>query len=242
MAKINRLFPFGWLPGHWGLSGEIRERAKIEYEYDGYEREVKLLKLKKITKEVEKELLEVERKYDVIDDYEYQQGIIDIETQHDPIKNQLTKLKLDYDQARISAPQYTLKKAELEHGVDSDEYKIELLKQQYDSGDLSEFEFEKKVATLLDQPWIKVVHSSYDPEHGIDGFSFELDYNKVFVQYLKENGYTGLNDEEIVEQWFDDVSKTELANEIEADYTIPKTKISQEPATTAAGKNVKKFS
>ena len=45
MAKINRILPFGWLPGHWGLAGDTRERARIEYEYDGFDRESQLLEL-----------------------------------------------------------------------------------------------------------------------------------------------------------------------------------------------------
>lgn len=241
MAKKTRLIPFGWLPGHWGLTGETRNRAYLEYYYDGYDLEMNLLDLKKPSKEVSKEKLEVKHHYGLVDDYEYQQGIIDIETEGDETRNKLAKLKLDYDQGRITAPQYQLKSIELEHGKDSDEYKVEILQQQLDRGEITRFEFEKKVATLLEQPWIKVVESSYDPDMGIDGFTFELDYNSVFVQYLKEHGYTGLNDADIVEDWFNDVSKTELEAELE-DLTIPKTKISSEAVKTQAGKEVKKFS
>lgn len=241
MARIKRWLPFGWLPGHWGLYGELKDRAQIEYYYDGYDREIQLLDLKKPSKEVSKEKLDVKYHYGVIDDYAYQQGIIDIETEGDPVKNQLAKLKLDYDQGKVTAPQYQLKSIELEKGKDSDEYKVEVLQQQFQMGEITQFEFEKKVATLLDQPWIKVVQSSYDPDLGVDGFTFELDYNSVFVQYLKEHGYTGLTDADIVEDWFNDVSKTELAAELE-DFTVPKTKISSEAVKTQAGKEVKKFS
>lgn len=242
MAKRNRLLPFGWLPGHWGLSGEIRERARIDYEYDGYDREIMLLNLERPSKDVSKEKLNVKLRYEVIDDYEYQQGIIDIETEGDETKNQMAKLKLDYDQGRITAPQYQIKSVELEHGSESDEYKVELLKQQLAQGELTQHEFEKKVATLLEQPWVRVVNSAYEPEMGIDGFTFELDYNSVFVQYLKEHGYTGVADDQVVEDWFNDVSKAEMAAEIESDYTIPKTTISKEIAQTSTGKEVKKFS
>jgi hypothetical protein len=242
MAKKFKLIPFGWLPGHWGLVGELKDRALIEYYYDGYDKEILLLDLKKPSKEIEKEKLNVKHQYQLIDSYEYQQGIIDIETADDPVKNQLAKLKLDYDQGRLTAHQYMLKSAEIEHGTESDEYKIEILKQQRDLLEISQFEFEKKVATLLDQPWIKVVTSSYEPEMGIDGFTFELDYNAVFVRFLKENGYIGLNDDDIVESWFNDVSKTELEAELENDFTIPKTKISSEAIKTKDGKEVKRFS
>lgn len=242
MAKRKRWIPFGWLPGHWGLEGSIRERARIEYEYDGIDRDIKLLELGEPTKETKKKILTLKAEAGVIDDHEFQISMIDIETSDNPMANQLAKLKLDYDQGKISLHQYDLKCAELEHGPESTEYKLAILKQQVMLGEITDHEYEKKVATVLDQPWIKVVNSSYDPEDGIDGFSFDLDYNKVFVQYLKQHGYTGLTDEEIVEEWFNDVSKTEFASEVEANYTIPKTTIVKEDVKTHDGKEVKKFS
>ncbi|MCK9532206.1 MAG: hypothetical protein M0R77_16850 [Gammaproteobacteria bacterium] len=242
MAKRKRWIPFGWLPGHWGLEGKVRDQARIAYEYDGTDREIKLLELEEPTKERKKTILNLKASSGMIDDHEFQMAMIDIETSDDPTANQLAKLKLDYDQGKISIHQYELKKAEFEYGETSTEYKLAVLKQQVTLGEISNFEYEKKVATVLEQPWIKVVSSSYEPEDGIDGFSFELDYNHLFVQYLKQNGYTGLVDDEIVEEWFNDVSKTEMANEIEADYTIPKTTIVKEAAKTQDGKEVKKFS
>lgn len=242
MAKRNRWIPFGWLPGHWGLEGSLRERARIEYEYDGDDRAIKLLELEEPTKETQKKILTLKVSNGMIDDHEFQMAIIDIETKDDPIANQLAKLKLDYDQGKISIHQYEIKSAELEHGSESIEYKLALLKQQVALGEINDFEYEKKVATVLNQPWIKVVDSSYTPEAGIDGFSFDLDYNRIFVQYLKEHGYTGLTDDEVVEEWFNDVSKSELANEIEADFSIPKTTIVKEDISTQDGKTIKKFS
>lgn len=242
MAKRNRWIPFGWLPGHWGLDGSLRERARIEYEYDGADRTIKLLELEEPTKENQKKILTLKVSNGMIDDHEFQMAIIDIETKDDPIANQLAKLKLDYDQGKISIHQYEIKSAELEHGAESIEYKLALLKQQVTLGEINDYEYEKKVATVLNQPWIKVVDSSYSPEAGIDGFSFELDYNRIFVQYLKEHGYTGLTDDEVVEEWFNDVSKTEFASEVEANYTIPKTTIVKEDVKTHDGKEVKKFS
>lgn len=242
MAKIKRWIPFGWLPGHWGLAGKTRQQARVEYEYNGVDREIKLLELEEQTKEVKKKILNLKSTSGMIDDHTYQTSIIDIETEDDPNANLLAKLKLDYDQGKISLHQFELKKAEIEFGADSLEYKLAILKQQHLLGEIGDFEYEKKVATVLDQPWIKVVHSSYDPEGGVDGFSFQLDYNQHFVQYLRQHGYAGIVDEEIVEEWFNDVSKSELANEIEADFTLPKTSILKEEVNTQDGKTVKRFS
>lgn len=242
MAKTHRWLPFGWLPGHWGLSGETRERAKIEYEYDGFERDIKLIELADDSPERKKKLLKTKLEYQVIDDRDFQLGIIDIETEGDPVKNKLAKLTLDFDQDRISFDDYALTVAEVEFGKESVEFKLAEVEVMKNRNQLTDLEYEKKVATIKQEPWVRVASSSYDPQDGIDGFSFELDYNHFFLQFLKENGYTGLRDDEIVEEWFNDISKSELAAEIEADLSIPKTSIQQEPAKTESGKDVRKFS
>jgi len=41
----KRLFPFGLLPGHWGLSGLTRARAEKEYYYEGNELRKEIAKL-----------------------------------------------------------------------------------------------------------------------------------------------------------------------------------------------------
>jgi hypothetical protein len=38
----NKLIPFKWLPGSWGLKGETFDRAKIEYELEGLEKKIAL--------------------------------------------------------------------------------------------------------------------------------------------------------------------------------------------------------
>lgn len=242
MAKLNRWLPFGWLPGHWGLSGETRVRAKIEYEYDGYEREIKLIELAEDTPDRKKKILKTKLEHEVISDREFQLGIIDIETDGDPVKNKLAKLTLDYDQERIPFDEYALSVAEVEFGKESTEYALAEAEVMLNRKQITENEYEKKVATIKKEPWVRVASSSYDPQEGVDGFSFELDYNQFFLQFLKENGYTGLRDDEIVEEWFNDISKSELVAELEADMSIPKTSIQQENVKTESGKDVRKFS
>ena len=49
----------------------------------------------------------------------------------------------------------------------------------------------------------------------------ELDWNDHFVKFLHENGYTGNNDEDIVNKWFNDVCRTVLVQEIaDQDYGL----------------------
>src|SRR3546814_10368708 len=65
-----RWIPFGWLPGHWGLEGKVRDQARIAYEYDGTDREIKLLELEEPTKERKKTILNLKASSGMIDDHE----------------------------------------------------------------------------------------------------------------------------------------------------------------------------
>lgn len=49
-----------------------------------------------------------------------------------------------------------------------------------------------------DKPWVKILEARDDPQHG---YKFKLDWNDAFIQELKDNGYTGDIDEQIIECW-----------------------------------------
>ena len=56
---MTRLIPFRFLPGSWGLKGDTYERARIEYELTGVEKEIALAQVG-IKDEGEKELVKIE--------------------------------------------------------------------------------------------------------------------------------------------------------------------------------------
>lgn len=70
---------------------------------------------------------------------------------------------------------------------------------------------EKEIATLEGKPYIKVLDTNVDPQNPKYGY-FELDWNKNFVENLKEHGFSGNTDEEIVDHWFSVLCNT-IANE-----------------------------
>lgn len=47
-------------------------------------------------------------------------------------------------------------------------------------------------------PWVKLMSDEYDPTVG---FKITLDWNAAFVERLKENGYTGVDDNQMVQKW-----------------------------------------
>ena len=60
---------------------------------------------------------------------------------------------------------------------------------------------DKEKATAKGEPYVKVISVELNPENPGEGY-FELDWNEPFVQKLRDSGYTGANDEEVVDLWF----------------------------------------
>ena len=58
-----------------------------------------------------------------------------------------------------------------------------------------------------EEPMVKVLQVNVNPENPRNGF-FELDWNDEFVNMLKQNGYKGETEEEIVDRWFQSLCKT----------------------------------
>lgn len=57
------------------------------------------------------------------------------------------------------------------------------------------------------EPWVDVVSVKMQDEKDPSSGYFELDWNDAFVRQLVESGYSGRTDEEIVEQWFNDLCR-----------------------------------
>lgn len=74
---------------------------------------------------------------------------------------------------------------------------------------------EKDQATKLKQPWVTVTSTQINKENIKNGF-FELDWNEYFILELRKNGYTGITEEDIVDQWFTELCKN-IGNEVGID-------------------------
>ena len=48
------------------------------------------------------------------------------------------------------------------------------------------------------EPWVEIRSAVVDP---VKGIQIELDWNPAFVQYLKDNGMTGQDEETVVQKW-----------------------------------------
>ena len=64
----------------------------------------------------------------------------------------------------------------------------------------------KELATKNKEPWFTIVDVEIDNDNPRNG-AFELDWNEYFVEMLRGHGLTGETDEDIVDQWFQDLCK-----------------------------------
>lgn len=81
-------------------------------------------------------------------------------------------------------------------------------------GRISQEEHDKKVATLNGEPYIKVINLDLDEKSPSAGF-FELDFNDHFVEYLANSGYEGIEPDEIVDNWFNDLCQNIVMDNLE---------------------------
>ena len=64
----------------------------------------------------------------------------------------------------------------------------------------------KEQATREGNPWVQVINFELDPDNPGAG-AFELDWNDKFVANLVRAGYQGKTDQDIVDNWFQDVCR-----------------------------------
>lgn len=60
------------------------------------------------------------------------------------------------------------------------------------------------------EPWVKIIEAVDDPMHG---YKFKLDWNDAFITELRNNGYTGDIDEQIIECWLRDLCNDNRSKE-----------------------------
>ncbi len=84
---------------------------------------------------------------------------------------------------------------------------------------------EKELATERGEPWVTVISVELDPEDVGNG-AFELDWNDKFVARLVRAGYKGKTDQQIVDQWFQDVCRNVVMENFEQyEANLPRTDI-----------------
>lgn len=156
-------------------------------------------------------------------EYELTGYDLDIELAKIKFKDEPNKLGSEYDRimlkhGKITQREYDTAQAHREYT--GTKLEAVLLEIAYDNGELTDNEFNKKLATLKGEPYIAVIDSDYDPALVLDGFHFEFDWNEKWIETLIEHGYAGASEDLIVQAWFEDVCRAVVADSFDQN-TVP---------------------
>ena len=193
--------PFWAYPGHWGLKGRTLEHAKVDYLHDDpYTRESAHLEIDFTGVELAKQRLELDRKYNKVGDYDYFRTRSGYTFASDSIEYQKYILDLDLEYGKITEVQY-------EDGYiallgTEEERVIATLDALRKRGEITELEYAKETATRMEVPWFNL-----SIEYASGELELEVDWNQYFIAMLREVGYTGHDDEEIIDSYVKDTGK-----------------------------------
>jgi hypothetical protein len=137
---------------------------------------------------------------------ELDRALLDLDFEPGSQDHALQSLNIDHAQGLVDDRTYELRRAAILHsGVDLD---IEVVGIELRYGNLTEQEAAKKVATLKQESWVggPVVHD------GEGGVIFDLDWNEYWIDELRQNGYTGSSDQEVMQKWFAALCYSEVIN------------------------------
>ena len=109
----------------------------------------------------------------------------------------------------------------IEKAPDNDSKKRKLLDYNLKHSNITQDEFDKQTATLDGEPYIRVVNLEMDSKSPSAGY-FELDFNENFVEYLADSGYEGVEPDEIVDNWFNDLCQNIVMEGLEDSDGITK--------------------
>jgi hypothetical protein len=219
MGKKNNLIPFEWLPASWGLKGRPFDEAKANYELEGEDLERRLIDINFTGIENKHEHMKLAKRMGRIDDYAYE--IAEATLLNDDVLDPKDKVRIDFSFKKIDGYERDLKLAEIAYpDFDSLDRQLAILQADHEHGKIETLEYEKTAATAKGEPWVGIVDNGFDSDQGVNGLYFELDWNEKWVEFLKKNGYHGTTDEQIVEQWFSDVCRSQ-ADESPVDDNQP---------------------
>lgn len=110
----------------------------------------------------------------------------------------------DIDHRHGVLPEYEWMKRHIEIETEGRpvDREVELTKLGIEFGKIQKREGEKKIADLLGEPWVGIVDEGLNPAEGPNGFYFEFDWNDKWIEQLRAAGFTGVTEEDIMEEWF----------------------------------------
>lgn len=226
---MSKRLPFWIYPAHWGLRGTKLAIAKIEFEYEGTEAELKKADVMFLTDYTREEAkLEILKNAKLITDSEFElktvaNKLANSKIQKPEADEESIKIKFKYN--LISAKE---KDAALIELMPDGEDKVRAsLEYVYFYHEITQNEYEKEIATLDGEPWF-----NFDVEYMDGTVELSFDYNEIFWKKLKEEGHPGSNESEIIDNFIRDWGRKLAADEYGDDYD---TKLTRMNETTTGG-------
>lgn len=136
---------------------------------------------------------------------EKERAIADVTYEDDPEGLALEHLKIDVKWKKKSRYDANVEAANIQYT--GQELKERLLEIELQHEKITDLQYEKGLSDLRGEPWVRVANSSFSAKRGPDGFAFELDYNEKFVEMLRESGFEGRTDEQVVNEWFNELCR-----------------------------------
>lgn len=225
MAK--KIIPFWMYPTHWGLKGQAKELALIDFHFDGVEADLKradILYLTQQTRDNAKN--EIRFNHGEFGEYEFEMNKVDLEFKHSAIGKDtvvLKKLDLDLKFNKIDESEYD--KQYIELIKDEDKKYIAALEYALKYKEITQNEYEKELATFNREPWFSFDVSFNDESNEL---SMTFDYNEHFWKKLRTEGHPGNDENEIIDNFIKDWGRKLATEDYSGDYDTKLTSINDE--------------
>lgn len=158
------------------------------------------------------------------DGHVLEEKLLEINHRDDPMTLSRKKLDLKLSSSDISKYSYDRELATIT-AKDPDALAVALLDIDLQHEKITQVQYDRKRADTLKEPWISMPKINWDPVNSNRTY-FELDYNEYFIQHLRDNGYTGVEDD-ILNRWLNDVCQavaTENAPNTGMDFVVDNTR------------------
>jgi len=224
---MAKKLPFWIIPAHWGLSGKAKELAKINYQYEGYEADIRCAQHIYLTDyEIDKALVEIEKKYNKLSELEFELKVLDVDLKHKRINKSTRDTKsveVRYKFHELTEREYDAEMIELME--DGDDKKIAATEFAFKYHDITEHEYNKEMYTLRKEPWADF---NIEFEQETNEVQFTFDYNEYFWKKLKAEGHPGTDEDEIIENFIRDWGRKLVDEEYTDDPDVNLTRMTDE--------------
>lgn len=214
---MAKKLPFWIYPAHWGLKGQALAIAKIDFEFEGIEAELKKADILYLTEHARAEakntiLFEAGAKTEA----EYYIDGYNNDLEHKRISEYDHKVKVLETQFKYHLiSEKTLEESMIEIMPDGDDKVRAALEYSYKYHLITQNEYEKEFSTLAGEPWF-AFDVEFDEANNDVVLSF--DYNEVFWKTLQKDGHPGNNEQEIIDNFIRDWGRKLATDEYGDNY------------------------